>query len=106
MLGLEYLEVILGETEALVAPGAPLPSHRVPDAREEIDVGDRIAEGVGAGLGHPFASGPGPRHAVLARGILREVPEDAVEGVLPDHPLARLGHHRPAVHLPDGVLLT
>jgi hypothetical protein len=105
VLRLEDLEIVLGEAEPLVPPLAALPPHRVPHAREEVDVVHRIAELVGARLGDLLAPLAGARHAVLPGGVLREVAEDPVERIFPDHPLARAREHGLPVHLFDRVLL-
>src|SRR5439155_8551014 len=103
MLGLEDLQIVLGEVEPLLPPLPPLPADRVPHARQEIDVRDAVPENVGSRLGDLLSARAGPRHAVIPRGILRQRAENTIQRILPDHPLAAPGQDVLPVHLLDRV---
>jgi len=104
VLGLEDLQIVLGEVQAL-SPLTPLPADRVPHAGDEIDVRDAVPEHVGSRLRNPVPAGARPGHAVIPGGILRQRREDAVQRILPDHPLAAACQDVLPVHLLDRLRL-
>ena len=78
VLGLEYLEVLLAELDLVHAAAF----DRVVDGGEGVDLGDRVAEPVGARLREALATVAGVRRAVLAEAAALEVVEDQLERLL------------------------